>query len=127
MDDKLRAELDEAIADARMLVMRERKLDKDSEEVKSEDFAEAWKKKTVFVIMENETRKQKLIKAQLREEGRAERKAEEEIAERKRKREHEQAWEQTRDNRINSWRDFQKGGKGEEGGKKKKKKMKALG
>jgi len=128
MDEKLRLELDEAIADARMLVMRERKIDKDSEEVKSEDFAKDWKKKTVFVIMEAETRKQKMLKAQMREEGRAERKAEEEIAERKRKRDHDQAWEKTRDDRINSWRDFQKGGKPEvEGGKKKKKKMKALG
>ena len=128
MDEKLRLELDEAIADARMLVMRERKIDKDSEEVKSEDFANDWKKKTVFVIMEAETRKQKMLKAQMREEGRAERKAEEEIAERKRKRDHDQAWEKTRDDRINSWRDFQKGGKPEvEGGKKKKKKLKALG
>jgi len=41
---------------------------------------------------------------------------------RKRKREHEQDWESTREQRIGSWRDFQKGGE-----KKKKKKTKPLG
>ncbi|PSN72837.1 DnaJ-domain-containing protein [Corynespora cassiicola Philippines] len=139
MDEKLRTELDEYIADARMLVMRERKLTADDEEVKSEDFAKAWLEKTTWVIREEELRKQRRLKAQLREEGRQQRKEEEEMAERKRKREQDSAWENTRDTRINSWRDFQKGKKGaasgagaagggdDAGNKKKKKKIKALG
>ncbi|KAF2472148.1 DnaJ-domain-containing protein [Lindgomyces ingoldianus] len=127
MDEKQRTSLDEAIADARMLTMRDKKLTKDDDEVKSEEFARAWREKTKWVIMDNEQRKMKQMKAAMREEGRQQRKEEEEIAERKRKRDHDQAWEQTRDTRINSWRDFQKGAKGaDDGGKKKKKKIKAL-
>ncbi|KAF2018985.1 hypothetical protein BU24DRAFT_418559 [Aaosphaeria arxii CBS 175.79] len=123
LDEKLREKLDEAIADARMLTMRDLKLTKDDEEVKSEEFAKAWREKTKWVIMDNEQRRQRQMKAQMREEGRQQRKDDEEIAERKRKREHEDNWEKTRDTRINSWRDFQKGADG----KKKKKKVKALG
>lgn len=126
MDEKKRAELDEYIADARMLVMRELKLTVDDEETRGEEFAKKWREKTTWVIMDEEKRKKRQVEAQLREEGRQQRKEEEEIAERKRKREHEEAWEKTRDTRINSWRDFQKG-KGPEDGKKKKKKMKIMG
>jgi DnaJ family protein C protein 8 len=126
LDEKEREKLDEWIADARMLTMRDMKLTKDDEEVKepSEEFALAWREKTKWVIMEETKRRERMMKAQLREEGRAQRKEEEEMAERKRKRDHEDAWEKTRDTRINSWRDFQKGG---DGGKKKKKKVKSLG
>ncbi|KAK7193637.1 hypothetical protein DPSP01_000188 [Paraphaeosphaeria sporulosa] len=126
MDEKLRAELEEHISDARMLLMRERKLTADDEETRGDEFARAWREKTTWVIMDNEKRKRRQMEAQMREEGRAQRKEEEEIAERKRKREHEDAWEKTRDTRINSWRDYQKG-KGPEDGKKKKKKMKVVG
>lgn len=128
MDEKARTELDEHIADARMLLMRERKLTADDEETRDEEFAKAWREKTTWVIMDNEKRKKRQMEAQMREEGRQQRKEEEEIAERKRKRDHEDAWEKTRDVRINSWRDFQNGKKPDaEGGKKKKKKIKALG
>lgn len=127
MDEKLRAELEEHISDARMLLMRERKLTADDEETRGAEFAKAWREKTTWVIMDNEKRKRRQMEAQMREEGRAQRKEEEEIAERKRKREHDDAWEKTRDSRINSWRDFQKGGKAPEDGKKKKKKMKVVG
>ena len=128
LDDKLRAELDENIADARMLLMREKKLIADDEETRGEEFAKEWQQKVIWVIRDNELRKQRQMKAQMREEGRQQKKEEEEAAERKRKREREDAWEKTRDARIDSWRDFQNGKKPEpEGGKKKKKKVKALG
>jgi DnaJ family protein C protein 8 len=129
LDEKLRAELDENIADARMLLMREKKLTADDEETRSEEFAKEWRQKTIWVIRDNEMRKQRQQKAAMREEGRAQRKEEEEIKERKRKREQDEAWEKTRDTRINSWRDFTQGKKPEaaDGTKKKKKKVKALG
>lgn len=130
MDEKLRTRLDESIADARMLLMRERKLTVDSPEVKDPDadFKAAWRKKTVEVLVDNEARRRKQLKAQMQEEGREQKKADEELLERKRRREHEVAWEQTRDGRIGSWRDFQHG-KGKEGSGegKKKKKIKVLG
>ncbi|KAL1604709.1 DnaJ subfamily C member 8 [Nothophoma quercina] len=128
LDEKLRAELDENIADARMLLMRDKKLTADDEETRSPEFLKEWREKTAWVIRDNELRRQRQMKAQMREEGRQQKKEEEEATERKRKRDHEQAWEKSRDTRINSWRDYQQGKKPEpEGGKKKKKKLKALG
>ncbi|KAF1364679.1 DNAJ domain-containing protein [Lizonia empirigonia] len=128
LDEKLRAELDENIADARMLLMRDKKLTADDAETRSPEFLKEWREKTAWVIRDNELRKQRQLKAQMREEGRAQKKEDEELAERKRKRDHDQAWEKSRDTRINSWRDYQQGKKPDaEGGKKKKKKVKALG
>ena len=134
LDEKQRDRLDEAIADARMLIIRERKWTVDSPELKEDQFlTRDWPEKAKHVLMENEVRRRKQMKAQLQEEGREARKEEEEIEQRKRKREHEQSWESTREQRIGSWRDFQKGAKpaanGVEGGdvKKKKKKIKVLG
>lgn len=128
LDEKLRAELDENIADARMLLMRDKKLTADDAETRSPEFLKEWREKTAWVIRDNELRKQRQLKAQMREEGRAQKKEDEELAERKRKRDHDQAWEKSRDTRINSWRDYQQGKKPDvEGGKKKKKKLKALG
>lgn len=127
LDEKKRPVLEEAIADARMLLIRDLKLTTDSEEVKDPDkeFMKAWKDKVKWVLADNEARRQRQMKAQMREEGRQQQKEEQEAAERKRKREHEQEWEKTRDARIGSWRDFQKSQKGGEKGKKKK--VKTLG
>lgn len=122
MDEKKRERLDEAIADARMLLIRERKWTVDSPELKTPEFAKDWREKTKEVLIDNELRRRKQLKAQLAEEGREQRKQEMEIEDRKRKREAEQAWESTRDKRIDSWREFQKGG-----AKKKKKKAQPLG
>lgn len=137
MDTAARTRLDEAIADARMLLIRERKLTVDSAEVKAPDaaFAAAWRKKTVEVLVDNEHRRRKQMRAQLQEEGRAQRKEDEEVEMRKRKREQEVAWEESREKRIGSWRDFTGGkkdgggagaGAGKEG-KAKKKKLKPIG
>jgi len=124
MDEKHRERLDEAIADARMLLMREKKLTVDDEEVKSAEFAKEWREKTKMVLIDNEHRRRRQLKAQMQEEGREQKKEEEELEARKRKRQHEQDWEKTRDERIGNWRDFQQK-KSSEG--KKKKKMKVLG
>lgn len=126
MDEKARAYLDECIADARRLLIREHKYTVDSPELQTEEFKKEWRKKTVEVLLEEEARRRRQLKAKLQEEGREKRKEEEELEARKRKREQEQAWENTRDERIGSWREFQKK-KGTDGDKKKKKKMKVLG
>lgn len=129
LDEKHRERLDEAIADARMLLIRERKWTVDSPELKTPEFATDWRVKTREVLIDNELRRRKQMKAQMQEEGRQQRKEDEEIADRKRKRDHEQAWEQSREQRIGSWREFQKAGAGGNGGgeKKKKKKLKPIG
>ncbi|KAF4457004.1 DnaJ like subfamily C member 8 [Fusarium austroafricanum] len=124
MDEKHRARLDEAIADARMLLIRENKWTVDSEELKTEEFQKMWRAKARDVLIDNEHRRRRQMKAQLQEEGREQRRTDAEVEERKRKRQHEQDWEATRDERISSWRQFQKGQGGE---KKKKKKLKPIG
>lgn len=121
-EEKTRIRLDEAFADARMLLIRERKWTVDNEELKTLEFMVDWREKTKEVLIENELRRRKQIKAQLAEEGREQRKQDAELDARKRKRESEQAWEETRDQRISSWRNFQKNT-----GDKKKKKQKPLG
>lgn len=126
LDEAQRKHLDECITDARELLMRQHKYTVDSEELKSEDFLKEWRKKTIEVLVDAEARRRRQMKAKMQEEGREQAKEEAELEERKRKRDHERDWEKTRDTRINSWREFQKGGKkGEAGGKKKK--MKVLG
>ncbi|KAI8963884.1 DnaJ-domain-containing protein [Daldinia sp. FL1419] len=125
MDEKHRERLDEAIADARMLLIRENKWTVDSPELKTEDFAQKWRVKTREVLIDNELRRKRQMKAQMQEEGREQRKVDQEIEERKRKRQHEQDWESTRDQRIDSWRQFQKSKSGDGG--KKKKKLKPIG
>ncbi|KAK1831395.1 hypothetical protein QBC39DRAFT_372035 [Podospora conica] len=127
MDEKHRAHLDEAIADARMLVMRENKWNADSPELKEPEFDRLWAVKSVEVLIDAEKRRRRQAEAAMREEGREQKKADEELEQRKRKRQHEQDWEQTRDQRIDSWRQFQKGKGAGEDGKKKKKKLKPIG
>ncbi|KAH0496886.1 hypothetical protein TgHK011_004230 [Trichoderma gracile] len=127
MDEKHRERLDEAIADARMLLIRENKWTVDSPELKTDDFAKKWRAKTREVLIDNEHRRRRQMKAQLQEEGREQRRQDEEMEERKRKRQHEQDWEATRDVRINSWRQFQKGKSGGDPEKRKKKKLKPIG
>ncbi|KAJ5239049.1 hypothetical protein N7468_003668, partial [Penicillium chermesinum] len=126
LDEKQRTYLDECIADARRLLMREHKYTVDSEELKTPEFQVEWRNKATEVLLEEEARRRRQLKARLQEEGREQRKEEEEIEARKRKREHDKAWEDTRENRIGSWRDWQKDRKTTDE-KKKKKKMKVLG
>lgn len=130
LDEKAREHLDECIADARRLLIREHKYTLDSPELKTEEFKKEWRKKTVEVLVEEEARRRRRLKAKMQEEGREKQKEDEEIEARKRKREDEKAWEDTREDRIGSWRQWQKGKKeksGDGGGGKKKKKMKVLG
>ena len=126
LDENQRKHLDECIADARMLLIRQHKYTLDSEELKTDEFKVEWRKKTIEVLVEAEARRRRQMKAKMQEEGRERQKEETEIEERKRKRNHEKDWESTREERIGSWRDFQKGAKkdGKEG---KKKKLKVLG
>jgi len=126
MDEKQRQHLDECISDARQLLIREKKITVDDEELKTDEFLVEWRRKTVEVLIDAEARRRRQMKAQMQEEGREQAKEDAQIEERKRKRDHEKKWEDTREERIGSWRVFQKGeAKKKEGAKKKK--MKVLG
>lgn len=124
LDEKQRAYLDECISDARRLLIREHKYTVDSPELQTGEFKKEWRQKTVHVLLEEEARRRRQAKARMQEEGREKRKEDEELDARKRKRDQDKAWEDTREERIGSWRDWQSGKKT---GEKKKKKMKVLG
>jgi DnaJ family protein C protein 8 len=126
MDDKIRARLDESIADARQLLLREKGWTVDSEELQTDEFKRLWRDKAREVLVDDEMRRRRQARVQMREEGLQQQKEEEEVELRKRKREHEVQWEATREKRIGSWRDFQKASAGA-AEKKKKKKLKVLG
>lgn len=68
------------------------------------------------ILIDMELRRRRQLKRELEAEGAEKRKAEEEQQARKRKAEENKRWEQSRDQRVSSWRDFQK-----KGGKKVKK------
>jgi DnaJ family protein C protein 8 len=127
MDDKVRARLDEAIADARQLLLREKGWTVDSEELQTDEFKRLWRDKAREVMVDDELRRRRQARVQMQEEGRELAKEEEEVELRKRKREHEVQWEATREKRIGSWRDFQKASSGGVEKKKKTKKLKVLG
>ncbi|CEG84126.1 hypothetical protein RMATCC62417_17973 [Rhizopus microsporus] len=57
-----------------------------------------------------ELRKRRQLKKEMEAEGAEKKKAEEAALDRKRKAEDDKKWEESRDTRVNSWRDFQKKG-----------------
>ncbi|CEI91023.1 hypothetical protein RMCBS344292_05327 [Rhizopus microsporus] len=74
------------------------------------------KDKIKQILFEMELRKRRQLKKEMEAEGAEKKKAEEAALDRKRKAEDDKKWEESRDTRVNSWRDFQK-----KGGKKVKK------
>jgi len=77
----------------------------------SDDFRQAWKMRVREMLTEQEWRRRKLTMRISEVEGRVKKEEEETREMWKHKREHEEKWEETRENRVSSWRDFQKGGK----------------
>ncbi|RKP08596.1 hypothetical protein THASP1DRAFT_11048, partial [Thamnocephalis sphaerospora] len=63
------------------------------------------------ILIEEELRRRRLLKREMELEGEAARKVEEVGQQRKRKKEQDKAWEDTRDSRVGNWRDFLAGGK----------------
>ena len=122
MDDKKRDSLDNLIAAARDAVIHEKKLDRNSDYVKTDEFWLHVREKTKRFLIEDELRRRKAKRLQMEQEGRERQEAENAANEAKRKREEEKEWEDTRESRVDSWRNFQKSGP-----EKKKKKMKVLG
>lgn len=77
----------------------------------TEDFKQKWKLKVREIMTEQEWRRRKMQMRISEEEGRLKKDEEDARETYKRKREHEQKWEETRETRVSSWRDFMKGGK----------------
>lgn len=78
------------------------------------------KQKTKDLLIETELRKRKLMRKEMEAEGEVARKQDEVLSERKRKQEAQKVWEDSRDDRVQGWRNFQAGKTS--GGKAKKKK-----
>ncbi|XP_010916532.1 J domain-containing protein spf31 [Elaeis guineensis] len=78
---------------------------------KSEEFQQQLKMKVREILTQQEWRRRKMQRRISEEEGRLKKEEEETKEMWKRKREHEEQWEETRDQRVSSWRDFMKTGK----------------
>jgi len=109
MDEKKRALLDDAIADARKLVIKDRKITADHEDVNTDEFWFDVQEKTKHILIEEELRRRRARKLAMAQEGREKALAEAEADEARRKRDREKEWEESREKRISSWRDFKSG------------------
>ncbi|KAI9267991.1 hypothetical protein BDA99DRAFT_504567 [Phascolomyces articulosus] len=78
--------------------------------LKTPNGQEAVRAKVKEILIEMELRRRRQLKKEMEAEGAEARKAEEQAETRKRQREEQKQWEATRDQRVNSWRDFQKKG-----------------
>jgi DnaJ family protein C protein 8 len=128
MDDKMREELDSAIATARRMLIDENGWTIHHPDLTTPAFYEELRAKSRDVLIEDELARRRKRVIQMAEEGRQ--RAEEEAQEiaRKRKREADQHWENTRDDRVGDWRRFSGQTAGNDPPKKKiKKKIKVLG
>lgn len=78
---------------------------------RSDEFQQQLIIKVREILTEKEWRRRKMQMRISEEEGRLKKDEEETKEMWKRKREHEEKWEETRDQRVSSWRDFMKTGK----------------
>lgn len=106
MDDKTRELIDSAIATARRLLINERKWTVDSPELQMPEFMQDWRAKTREVLIEDELNRRRKRALQMAEEGRVRQEEEARDIERKRKKDSEKHWEDTREERVRNWRNF---------------------
>lgn len=117
LDEDKRKVLDETVMDARLMVLKQLNLPFTTpyDDARLANLSPSWddrvRSATKELMVDDELRRRKAIRIQHQAEGEAQRKKEQAIEERKRKAEHDAAWEQTRDHRVADWRAFQKGSK----------------
>jgi len=127
-DEKKRPNLDAVIAESRIMVLKSLSLPSSTPSSDpalrnlNPSFKTRVRAQTKDLLIEEELRRRKAIKMNLANEGLEAQKKDEEIASRKRKAEDDKNWEETRDQRVDSWRSFSNTGK-----KKKKSKVAILG
>ncbi|KAJ8292399.1 J domain-containing protein spf31 [Rhodotorula toruloides] len=116
-DPAKRKPLDETITDARMLVLRElgipRETPDDDERLRppklpAPDLKERVRKKTKDLLIEDELRRRRVQKMTMIAEGAEAKRVEDAVAEKKRKMEEKERWEETREDRVHDWRNFNK-------------------
>ncbi|KAJ7067051.1 DnaJ-domain-containing protein [Mycena amicta] len=128
-DETKRQNLDAIVAEARLLVFKTNGLPPstlvNSVEVRKLEppFKTQLRMKSRDLLIEEEVRRRKAIKMNLANEGHEARQKEAEVEGKKRKAEDDKVWEERREERVDSWRNFSNG----KGTKKKKTKATLLG
>ncbi|RHZ88129.1 hypothetical protein Glove_26g110 [Diversispora epigaea] len=95
------------IDEAKITLINDQKLKPNNPIIDTPEFDLQIKQKTKDILIEQELRRRKLLKRELEAQGLAAQKAEQVEKEKKRKAEEEKLWEETREQRVNKWRDFQ--------------------
>ncbi|KIY43986.1 DnaJ-domain-containing protein [Fistulina hepatica ATCC 64428] len=112
-DKAKREELDAVIHQARLSVLKSLELPPSTTDsdpqlrlVRDPPFKVRLRAESKEMLIEEELRRRKAIKMNLANEGHEARKKDEEVASKKRKAEEDKAWEETREQRVDSWRSF---------------------
>ncbi|KAI0661725.1 DnaJ domain-containing protein [Cubamyces menziesii] len=127
-DKTKREELDAVISQARAILLKAQNLPLNTrdDDVRLKELTPPWRQqflaKAKELLIDEEVRRRKAVKMNLANEGLEARKKEEEVNAKKRKAEEEARWEETREQRVESWRSFANNSK-----KKKKSKVAILG
>ncbi|CAG8477556.1 10704_t:CDS:2 [Funneliformis caledonium] len=106
-NEKSRQFLLTIVDEAKITLINEQKLKPNDSIINTPGFNLQIKQKTKEILIEQELRRRKLLKRDLEAQGLAAQKAEQVEKERKRKAEEDKLWEETREQRVNNWRDFQ--------------------
>ncbi|KAI0359861.1 DnaJ-domain-containing protein [Trametes cingulata] len=127
-DKTKREELDAVINQARVMLLRTHNLPPNTraDDPRLKNLTPPWRQQFLAqakqLLIDEEVRRRKAVKMNLANEGLEARKKEEEANAKKRKAEEEAQWEETREQRVGSWRTFAANSK-----KKKKTKVQILG
>ncbi|KAI9060653.1 DnaJ-domain-containing protein [Trametes sanguinea] len=127
-DKTKREELDAVINQARNILLKAQglPLNTKDDDPRLKNMTPPWRQqflaKAKELLIDEEVRRRKAVKMNLANEGLEARKKEEEVNAKKRKAEEEARWEETREQRVESWRSFATNSK-----KKKKTKVQILG
>ncbi|KAI8052519.1 hypothetical protein BDF22DRAFT_688856 [Syncephalis plumigaleata] len=108
-DEKKRTWLLRLVAEAQHLI-RQASTDTQLDE-ESTSFKDEVREKFKGLLIEEELRRRRLLKKEMERESNEARKVDEEIEKRRRKRQADKDWEDTRDKRVGNWRDFMAGKK----------------
>ncbi|RKP23489.1 hypothetical protein SYNPS1DRAFT_10173, partial [Syncephalis pseudoplumigaleata] len=108
-DEKKRAWLLQVVGEAQHAV-RQTSDKADALDEASDAYKEAVRDKLKALLIEEELRRRRLLKKEMERESNEARKVDEQIEQRKRKKQADQAWEDARDKRVGNWRDFMSGG-----------------
>ncbi|KAH8117825.1 hypothetical protein DFH11DRAFT_1570893 [Phellopilus nigrolimitatus] len=111
-DEKQREEVDAVVTQARMLVFKTHSLPLSTEDSDPRvralvpPFKAQLRAQAKELLIDEEVRRRKAIKMNLANEGLEAKKKEDEMTAKKRKAEDDKVWEETREQRVGSWRSF---------------------